>query len=598
MQNISRITERVTGSGRNYSDDLTFIQELDLSFATSPQPHTSVRPDPAITANVVRGTFEGTYEGGGRTVRNLSLTGNANNKGLFATVGALGTVQNLTMVNNVLQGGTNNGSFASINNGTINNIAFVFSEASLTGSVASTPPVSGTSYGGIVHTNGTTGKIDNALFIARAPNLNPIAAVNNNPAGIGENVYYLSGSIAGRRTSTVATAQTTLSDPAFNDYTAATGRPATTQELNALNLDLPWRRSLVQSTDNTMTERRYPYPFKGSAPASSPPEWWPVATIPAVRILYYETYADRLGFDFDGYGTAYGLRNNEPITQTGYRAIVPRAGGYSIRSENGSRHYLQAQEYRLNGNPLNPIFYIDLQGFVPATGRDSVRVFVNDVDINDLNSRRVNTLFARAAHGGDASLTTFSIRTAAQMLNISGIATQGLTFIQERDIDFGGTSRPSVVGDFTGRFDGRSNRITGLVINAPTTDNVGLFRVNRGTIENVILSGAAITGRNYVGGIAGRNEGGPRPAGGNGVPADSEGGLIRNSSVINTTVTGADFVGGISGRNDGVYAGDVQQRNFGRISEWTVTNVTLSGTNQGTVAGAGNAGIITLPPPP
>jgi filamentous hemagglutinin family protein len=62
---------------------------------------------------------------------------------------------------------------------------------------------------------------------------------------------------------------------------------------------------------------------------------------------------------------------------------------------------------------------------------------------------------------------------------------------------------------FTGTVYGNYDTIQGLYINRPSTDNVGLFGYvgSGGSIQNVILNDASITGDNNVGGIAGTNYG-------------------------------------------------------------------------------------------
>jgi YVTN family beta-propeller protein len=68
------------------------------------------------------------------------------------------------------------------------------------------------------------------------------------------------------------------------------------------------------------------------------------------------------------------------------------------------------------------------------------------------------------------------------------------------------------VGDsgtqFTGIFDGLNHIITGLTINRPSTDYVGLFGYTNGaTIRNAGMVGGNVTGNSYVGGLVGYNYG-------------------------------------------------------------------------------------------
>ncbi len=111
---------------------------------------------------------------------------------------------------------------------------------------------------------------------------------------------------------------------------------------------------------------------------------------------------------------------------------------------------------------------------------------------------------------------------------------------------------------FGGSFDGRQYIITGLYINRPNTNQVGLFGVIGGgaTITNITLVDADITGRDRVGGIAGRSTGtiDNCHVSGSVAGANEAGGLLgvnwnvvtRSSSEAQVTATG-DMVGGLIG---------------------------------------------------
>ena len=61
---------------------------------------------------------------------------------------------------------------------------------------------------------------------------------------------------------------------------------------------------------------------------------------------------------------------------------------------------------------------------------------------------------------------------------------------------------------FTGKFDGRGNRIIGLnVSSSNSNDNVGVFGVNAGTIKNLKVYSSTFKGYDNVGAIAGTNKG-------------------------------------------------------------------------------------------
>ncbi len=87
---------------------------------------------------------------------------------------------------------------------------------------------------------------------------------------------------------------------------------------------------------------------------------------------------------------------------------------------------------------------------------------------------------------------------------------------------------------FRGNFNGAGYKITGLTINRPTTDWIGLFGVQfSGLISNITLENVNIRGREQVGALVGEKLGN-----------------TENCSVSGT-VTGTKRVGGITGNNHG-----------------------------------------------
>ena len=94
----------------------------------------------------------------------------------------------------------------------------------------------------------------------------------------------------------------------------------------------------------------------------------------------------------------------------------------------------------------------------------------------------------------------------------------------------------TAIGDrnhyFCGEFDGAGHTISGIRIYQPNADYQGLFGNPVATINNVILSDAVITGKEFVGGIVGANNG-----------------EIDNCIVRDAVITGNNNVGGIAGLN-------------------------------------------------
>ena len=85
-------------------------------------------------------------------------------------------------------------------------------------------------------------------------------------------------------------------------------------------------------------------------------------------------------------------------------------------------------------------------------------------------------------------------------------------FALKNDINATDVSDYQAIGSgdkaFTGKFDGRGNRIIGLnVSSSASNDNVGVFGVNEGTIKNLKVYSSTFKGYDNVGAIAGTNKG-------------------------------------------------------------------------------------------
>ena len=86
---------------------------------------------------------------------------------------------------------------------------------------------------------------------------------------------------------------------------------------------------------------------------------------------------------------------------------------------------------------------------------------------------------------------------------------------------------------FSGVFNGNNHTISELKINSEQ-NNIGLFGNNEGTIKNLKVSNVNIVGKEYVGTIAGLNDGG----------------TIENITVNSGTLTVDKTSGGVVGRNN------------------------------------------------
>ena len=124
-------------------------------------------------------------------------------------------------------------------------------------------------------------------------------------------------------------------------------------------------------------------------------------------------------------------------------------------------------------------------------------------------------------------------------------------------------------GQFTGSLDGQGHVISNLAIDLPSAAYVGLFGTIGigGSVGNLSLQNATVTGLGYVGGLAGFNDGSISNVSVSGAIAGSLriGGLvgqnntgrsINNASASGTvTVSGAGYAGGLVGVNLGSISG-------------------------------------------
>jgi hypothetical protein len=189
------------------------------------------------------------------------------------------------------------------------------------------------------------------------------------------------------------------------------------------------------------------------------------------------------------------------------------------------------------------------------------------------------------AGGNGSKATPYIIRTGAQLAYLAWTVNartsyEGKYFTLESDLDLDDhewTAIGTYDHRFKGNFDGKDHVISGLRINKPAADYQGLFGYLDGAdISNLGLKDVAITGKNYVGGIAGA--------------VDSSG--IENSystgTVSGTGATGgiAGFVG--SGSIENSYStGAVSGTSLivGGIAGWVISSSIANSYSTGAVSG-------------
>ncbi len=191
------------------------------------------------------------------------------------------------------------------------------------------------------------------------------------------------------------------------------------------------------------------------------------------------------------------------------------------------------------------------EGYTLASGVEAPRITVYIPETAD------GGMAARMA-GSSTDLSPLEITTAAQLAEIAVLVNAGrlesflfnnanamVNLVQMNDLDLSAYASAdegkgwmpigNVDNLFKGNFNGNRKVITGLYINRPNANDVGLFgRMNGGTVKNLHIVDAVITGAYNVGGVAGR----------------VIGGAVQGCSVSGT-ITGTGTVGGVTGILDG-----------------------------------------------
>ena len=119
--------------------------------------------------------------------------------------------------------------------------------------------------------------------------------------------------------------------------------------------------------------------------------------------------------------------------------------------------------------------------------------------------------------------------------------------------------------NYKGRFNGLGHTITGLTINTPNADEVGLFGQLQSNgyarVANVGLVGGSFTGRNYVGSLVGW--------------AQFNSGAVISNNYSSATVNGSNHIGGLVG----AYSSATVPNNTGIFNSYATGDVTGTATN-------------------
>ena len=237
-------------------------------------------------------------------------------------------------------------------------------------------------------------------------------------------------------------------------------------------------------------------------------------------------------------------------------------------------------------------------------------------DLNGIGYTLVYTMAQLDAIDGvnavdGTGLATYGAGLAGAYALATNLNAAGTTYTQAL---IGTNSSGTTTTEFRGLFDGLGHTITGLTINAPSTDNIGLIGYSFfGSISNIGLVGGSVTGGDNVGALIGFKDAGVVQTS---FATTAVTGTMRTGGLIGTVekeallqssyatgaVTGASRTGGLVGevnfgailQNDyaagAVAGGDTTGGLVGYYSQSSVPGVIQTSYSTGTVTGATNTG--------
>lgn len=179
-------------------------------------------------------------------------------------------------------------------------------------------------------------------------------------------------------------------------------------------------------------------------------------------------------------------------------------------------------------------FCINCGGYQPAT--------LNDNGVYEISNAGQLYWFASLVNGDSTYADFDSQNTSANAVLVKDIVVNDGDINKLTDAQSDSLRKWNPIGNydnsFTGKFDGGYHTISGIYINNPNADNVGLFGYTRGgaDIYNVGILNSYIYGKNCVGGILGRN---------------NNTGVTVQKCFSEATVIGNEYVGGIVGSTYG-----------------------------------------------
>ena len=594
--------------------------------------------------------FGGTLEGSGKTIANLTAQG-GENAGLFAEITQNGLVQNLTLDNPAVDAGENAGAVCGVLEGSVTDVYVrytLLNEYSITahnsdgaaggfagsisgGSVLNSVFISPNAAvhinargfaGGIIGSG--DGTISNVLYLALAPKsgggIQPIAG---HFSGTFNGAFYLSGSPVWP--DAMPSGRIDYNGEANNGYGEGLSTWALTDEAARMMPGWIVKSGLTAGIVVDLGNPIYPYPHLSAHlnKLAAHPNW-PIADggESLSELEYYEFYQNgsfaSLPYPFTGTGLG-----SDVVKHDGYMLTVLDYEGKDCKLQLGDTEFTLSLDGGaaaiVNGVPAWPVtvesaadttkavIYIPNGVLEEASKGEPIDVVLSEKGIEVLR-RTINPCFAPEEAGlirSPRHINNISLALEAaytQQLHVDfriylkELAVTNNTASPKTGSELSFTSSAVVAGEFAGSYNGGGKEIRNLRINAPSTDNIGLFAQNNGTIYAVTMINPNISGNNNVGAVAGSSSG---------TIGQISGTTAQPVKVLSDTtlrgfagIIGAGSnVGGVVGLNTGTlqysFIGISKGKDSGDDNEHAAPNYVRGVNNVGGVVGA-NSGTGTV----
>ena len=278
--------------------------------------------------------------------------------------------------------------------------------------------------------------------------------------------------------------------------------------------------------------------------------------------------------EYNGFNVLAGTANGDIVTPrhegTGTGASGDLLSFYALVESENQELKLTSGEgggvVSIPNVPLAPNTHVVLKGDVQGAGWTTVN-FTANVETT-WGSTPTEIIGLEIADGGTTYIVSSPAAFEAWATEVQNDASLNCTLADDITLPVvtdGGSNWTPIQG-YEGTFDGGGKTITGLTINQPSTDNVGLFASieDEGTVKNLKLDKVDVTANSNVGAVAGQNKGTIENCSVSGKVAGSSvnsyvggiagwhyGGTITDCH-SSATVEGIAYIGGVVGQSNDI----------------------------------------------